>query len=358
MRSTLLISLFFLGCNQNEAQVQEESPFATAPKETAASSASTRWVAVLPAQDASLLSAPCITRTEPQARGEVSTTFRAQITRVHVQVGDTLSAGAAVADVSAPGVVAAAARYVGLRNRLRVHREHLDALVGLRKEGMVRTAAVFEQRALTAQLSADQRQAASVLRMANVPLKQAGRIADGNPLVLRAPVAGVVASVFSHPGEVVDGSEPIATIIGKAPARIEVRSPAPLVLGTSLTMHGSDGQRHELNATPITSILDAKTGMNKTWFVLRDLSVSLGDGMACTVRWSVQADVWQVPAASVTTTGDGSLLWRLRSGVPEAISVQILNSSGSSVLVRGALADGDSVAADADTYADTRESSS
>ena len=115
-------------------------------------------------------------------------------------------------------------------------------------------------------------------------------------------------------------------------------------------MQGSDGQRHELNPTPITSIMDAKTGMHKTWFALRDLAVPLGDGMSCTIQWSVNADIWQVPAASVKTSAEGSLLWRLRSGTPQKIPVQILNSSGSSILVKGALTDGDSVAADATAY--------
>ncbi len=344
-RLSLLLLVLAIGCGREVATSEPEANPGEATA-SAASSAAARWVPLHAAKDASMLSAPCVVRAQADAAGEVSTTFRVQVKTVHVQVGDVVKKGQAVVDVSSPEVVAAAAAYLGHSGRLKVHRERLQALQQLRKEGMVRTSAVFEQEALVSELGANMRGALAVLRMAGLGPKDAGRVAQSTRVTLVAPVAGVVASIDGRPGEVLDGSASFARIVGPAHARIEVASPAALVLGETLTMLSSDGKRYELVPTPISSTTAADTGMHRTWFALADASVQLGDGLRCTIEWTLSDNVWQAPAGAVATTAEGSMVWRRRGGIVQRIVVQVLRSSGASVLVHGALQPGDEVSAD------------
>ena len=310
------------------------------------SSAPTRWVAVRPAQDASLLSAPCVVRAAAHGSGEVSTTFRVQVKTVLVQVGDSVAIGQPIAEVVAPEVVAAAAEYLGLFSRLKVHRERLQALQELRKEGMVRTSAVFEQKALISELSASLKNASAVLKMAHLLPKDASRILQSNQFVLVAPVAGIVSEIKGHPGEVLEEASSIARIVGTASARIEASSPVSLTVGNSLSMIAADGRSYALVPTPISTLVSPETGMHKTWFSLLDASTRLGGGQRCTLEWSLSENVWEAPAASISTTENSSFLWRRRNSKVSQVVVQVLKSSGSSVLVQGELKDGDQVAAD------------
>ncbi len=347
MSRALLISLVLMSanCSTNEDASSKVLPTAET-RAVGASSAAARWVALRPAADASLLTAPCTVRAEPHAPGQVSFVFRAQVTQVHVQVGDVVHKGQPVVDVLASEIVTAAADYLGAASRLKVHRERLDALNVLRKEGMVKSATVFEQKMLVAELSAEMRQAAAILRLAQLAPKDAGRIAQSSTLTLRAPVDGVVASVNGHPGEVMDGSSPFAEIVGSAKSRIEVSSPSPLMIGESLAMRSADGEHYELNPQALSSVVKADTGMHLTWFALATPSTLLSDGMRCTVEFSVSEEVWEAPAGAIATGPDGRFVLRRRAGKVERVAVQRMRGSGASVLLRGDFKSGDELSAD------------
>ncbi len=344
MRWILLVATVVLGASCSKSD--SASAPTEEPQEAIASSIGARWVVVQPAKDASMLSAPCVARADAHATGEVSSAFRVQVKLVHVQVGDVVQEGQAIVDVTAPEIVSAAATYLGLASRLKVHRQRLDALGELRKEGMVRSAAVFEQQALVAEISAGMREAAAVLKLAQLSPKDAGRIAQSTRLTLKAPVAGVVASIAAHPGEVLDGSMTFAEIIGPARARIEVSSPGALAPGESLTMVTSEGQRYDLHPKPISTVVEADTGTHQTWFELKDSTVVLSDGLRCSVQFSVSEDVWEIPVGAVATAPEGPMVWRRRGAEVKRISVQIFSGSGASILVRGDIAAGDFVSAD------------
>lgn len=356
MNRNILLTLALLGasCSRDKDVADVPAPSSEAGAEALTSSAAARWIPIRAPQDSSMLTAPCVVRAQADAMGEVSSTFRAQVSRVHVQVGDVVQKGQPIVDVSAPEIVAAAASYVGLGNRLRVHRKRLNSLQTLREEGMVRTSAVFEQEALVAELEAQMREAVAVLRLAGLAPKDAGRMTQDTILSLRAPVDGVVASLSGHPGEVLDGSTPLARIIGPALARIEVSSPAALMIGETLTMTSADGARYKLAPTPVSSVVAADTGMHRTWFALADSTTRLGDGLRCTLEWSVADGVWEAPAGAVATTPEGSAVWRRRDDKVERVIVEVMRSSGTSILLRGPLQDGDMLSADGATGSTTK----
>ncbi len=329
-------------CSKSSDVASEESIPPRDTSKAAVSSIPARWVPLRPAGDASMLSAPCVVRAEAHATGEVSSSFRVQIQDVHVQVGDLVRRGQAIVEVTSPDVVSAAATYLGLSSRLKVHRERLAALGDLRKEGMVRTSAVFEQQALVAELSAGMREAAAVLRLAGLSAADAGRIVKSTRLTLSAPVDGVVASISAHPGEVLDGAMTFAEISAPARARIEVSSPGALAPSTSISMLTADGFRYELIPQPVSTVVQTDSGMHLSWFDLKDRSAVLNNGLRCSVEFSVSEDLWEVPSGAVA---DGTTLVRRRGDVVAKIPVVVLSGSGASVLVRGDLQAGDFVSA-------------
>lgn len=343
-RAVLVVAVALsVGCSKGD-EVDQDSNVDQGAE--AVSSISARWTPLRSAANSSMLSAPCVARAEAHATGEVSSSFRVQVKEVHVQVGDVVTQGQAIADVTSPEIISAAARYLGLSSRLKVHRERLEALGDLRKEGMVRNAVVFEQQALVAELSAGIREAVAVLRLAQVAPKDAARIAQSARVTLKAPVAGVVSTIRAHPGEVLDGAMTFAEIIGPAHARIEVSSPGALAVGEKVTMVTADGLRYELAPKPISTVVKSDTGMHQTWFALKDTSVLLSDGLRCSVEFGVSDDVWEVPVRAAVNTENDTTLLRRRGEVVKRIPIEIHSRSGASLLVRGELKAGDMVSAD------------
>ncbi len=156
----------------------------------------------------------------------------------------------------------------------------------------------------------------------------------------------MVALINGHPGEVLDGSMSFAQIIGSASARIEVSSPTALTIGASLVMRAPDGAIYPLKPTPVATAIAADSGMYRTWLALTDSSVQLGDGLRCTIESTFTDDVWQAPARAVTTTSKGNVVWRRRNSTVEQIVVEVLQTSGASVLLRGPFEVGDDISAD------------
>ena len=348
MTKVVLVVVLLLGtaCSKSSDGASEEAIPKRESSNAAVSSITARWVPLRPAGDASMLSAPCVVRAEAHATGEVSSAFRVQIQNVLVQVGDVVTRGQAIVEVTSPDVVSAAATYLGLSSRLKVHRERLAALGELRKEGMVRSSAVFEQQALVAELSAGMREAAAVLRLAQLSPGDAARIAKSTRLTLSAPVAGVVASISAHPGEVLDGAMTFAEISAPARARIEVSSPGALAPATSISMRTADGLRYDLMPQPVSSVTQTDSGMHLTWFEIKDPAAVLSNGLRCSVEFSVSEDLWEVPSGAIAKVSEVTMLLRRRGEVVTQIPVVVLSGSGASVLVRGDLQAGDVVSAD------------
>ncbi len=338
----LLFPLLALHCSQ--ADDLPEAPSDENSSEEASSPS--RWVKLHRPKDVSLLSAPCVVRSLAHATGNVSLAFSAQVVEVLVQVGDPVTKGQAIATVLAPEVMAAAAQYLGVSSRAKVHRERLATLQELRKEGMVKASAVFEQRALLSELSAEMRSSVAVLRMANLRPGDANRILSNNAFALLSPVDGIVATMEGHPGEVLKEATPIAQVVGKASARVEVTSANALRAGSNYSMVSADGHTYPLNPSPVSSIVAADTGMHTTWFALQESQTPLGDGQRCTVNWKSSEDQWEGPIDAIVTTSQGSMVWRKRKGEVERVVVTVVNASGASLWLQGPFVDGDQIAAD------------
>src|SRR5690606_36387726 len=229
----------------------------TPPTEVAA----LRWVPVSAPQDASLLEAPAVVRAAAGASGEVSSSYRARVERVHTQVGSRVERGDPIVDVLAPEVFVAAAAYVGSKRRLELHAERAEELERLRAEGLVEKSRVFEHRMLAAELQARRDEARAVLRAAGVNPQTADALARGGALTLRAPVGGIVVELDAQPGEIREAAAgPLARTRGEGSARVEVRTPGACPAGDRAVPGLTDGRESPLRGEPVAVVIDPVAG--------------------------------------------------------------------------------------------------
>lgn len=340
-RTLLVMSLCLVACGRDETSAPPEEP-AAPPAHTVA----LRWVPVMVPEDASLLEAPGVVRAAAEATGEVSSSYRARVERVHTRVGSVIERGDPVVDVLAPEVFEAAATYVGTSKRLELHAERAAELEQLRGEGLVEKSKVFEQRMLAAELEARRDEARAILRAAGVSTGAARALTNGGALTLRAPVSGIVVEVDAQPGEIRDaGTGPLARIRGEGSARVEVRTPSPWPQGERATLELADGREIALRGEPVASAIDPTSGTHMHWLVPEE-ERSLPDGLRGVVRIAARDGIWEVPAGAVQQEGTSSTVLRRRAGGVTQIEVVVVTSSGASALVRGPLQKGDEVAAD------------
>ncbi|HJL17860.1 MAG TPA: efflux RND transporter periplasmic adaptor subunit [Sandaracinaceae bacterium LLY-WYZ-13_1] len=346
-RSIGLLALALAACGSAEEASIE-------PADEAAASAPTRWVGVARPADRGMLEAPAVARAAADASGEVAATVRVRVTRWHVQPGATVEAGDPVVDVAAPALVDAAAAHAGASRRLRVHAERADELEAARREGLVRSAEVFEQRSLVAELRAARDRAAATLRAAGLDPRRAGAIVRSGQVTLRAPVGGVVTAGTARPGEIREpGGDPLARVVGSGVARVEVRTSEPWPVGTP-TFHATDGRVIPLASTPLATVVDPDDGTRVAWYSPSDGDTRLPNGLRGVARLAGPQDLWEVPVDAVDERAGRAVLVRRREGAEATVDVEVVSSSGATAWVRGepagALREGDRVAANLERH--------
>ncbi|MCC6877796.1 MAG: hypothetical protein IT378_26030, partial [Sandaracinaceae bacterium] len=194
---------------------------------------------------------------------------------------------------------------------------------------------------------AERARALAVLRSAGLTSADARDVLRRGTVTLRAPITGVVRSLDAHPGESREpGGTPFARLIGRGPARIEVRSTEPLPSQAELTFEGTDGQEIPLASAPLSSVTDPVDGMRVAWLAPRD-ALELADGLRGRVRMRFTvADAWAVPPSALRLEPEGATLLRQAGEAHEAVRVQVLSTAGAQAIVQGSLREGDRVSAE------------
>lgn len=315
------------------------------PRPTAPASASARWVPVEKPSGASLLEMPAVVRSDRAARGDIATLSRVRVLRVHVQVGSRVAAGAPVVDVVSPELLDAAGSRQAAAERARVHGERATALEALLSEGLVTQAQVFEQKTARRLAEAEKLAALGVLRGAGQSERDASLLLARGYFTLASPVDGVVTELEAYPGRTFEGGlGPLGRVVGEGPARIEVTAGRSWPPATALSFRSLDGKWVELDPAPISRVREPSDGTERLWFSPR-VETRLPDGLTGIVRITAADDVFQVPAAAVAQTTGEARVFVQRGDGGEALLVRVVGGSGTSALVRGALALGQRVAA-------------
>lgn len=343
----VLALLLATGCNGGA-----EAPAEVAPAEHhEAASSSTRWVEVVAPHDATLLEAPATVVAGAEGRATVDVAYRSTVVEARVRVGDRVEAGAALVEVAVPELLAAAAVLSGADEQIGTHQRRKDRLADLQGQGLVGAADVFELERSLGALSAERRLALATFKAAGVDPRQRGELLRRGTVVLRSPIAGVVSHLDASVGAVMDPGGRLATVLGRAPARVEVVHTEPLPAGLPLEFVGNDGSRFALRTEPVATAVEPGLGRALAWYEPED-GEPRADGLRGRVRVLAQTEgLYEVPRGALRLhEGRAHVARRGPGDEPEEVEVQVLRSSGSSALVRSAaLKLGDDVAIDSTT---------
>lgn len=335
-----------LGCGRvDDAAAPAESAAAAAP---VVASAAVRWVEVQPpAHDVALFEVPAWIVQGPTGHADVAVTARVRVVKVAVRAGDTVTAGQTVAEVEAPDLVQAAATRRSAEARIAAHLRHVTGLRSMQREGLVRTAEVFQIEMQLADLHAVRAEAEARLRGAGVADADVPALLTTGRWLLRAPIAGVVREVTAVPGAVIEPPNRLATLDAPQNGRAEVHLHHALPPGARLTLVLADGTALPLDPTPVATTVDGADGSTVAWFDTLP-ATSLPAGTRGVVRVAgLAADVLQVPARALLYREGKAQVIVQRGAVGQQVDVVVIASAGAIALVRGLRA-GERVAAEAD----------
>lgn len=313
------------------------------------------WAVVERPGDASLLELPARIVAAAQSRARVETPLRGTVVTVTARVGDRVEVGTPIVELRIPEVIEAAAIMSGTGKQIGSHKARRSRLEELKAAGLVGAGEVFDVESNLGRLSAERRLALATLAAVGVTSEQRSEVLARGTVVFTSPIAGVVAQIDAVPGDVVEPSANLATILGLAPARIEVISPSALPdldEWGSLEFEGLDGIRIALAPTPSATAVEPGLGRMLAWFDTADPKLELADGVRGRVELrSADPKLLEVPRRALRLADGRAWVGRQSaSGEIEMVEVTVLRSVGSSALIRSeALAVGDRIAIDAAT---------
>ena len=355
MRSTRSVLALALGLTQacTGPGGGAPEPEAQAHAHEAEGASSAGWAEVEAPHDATLLEAPATIRAQAEARAHLDVPYVATVLDVKVRVGDRVEVGDPMVEVAMPAVLGAAAVLSAADEQIGTHRRRKDRLDELQEQGLVGAADVFELERQLGALSAERRQALATFEAAGIDPRRRGEVLRRGTVRLEAPVAGVVAHLHATPGAVVEPGGRLATVLGRAPARVEVVLAEPLPSGLELTFVGSDGRRIALRSEPVATVVEPDLGRTLAWYEPAD-----GEPQADGLRGRVVVHgelpgLVQIPRAALRLHEGQAFVARrgaTAADPPQPVPVQVLRSSGTSALVRSAALEvGDAVAVDTAT---------
>lgn len=343
----ITLTVFAIGAGAAGCKKEAPPPAAQARDEGPASARSP-WVKARPPEGLSMLDAPAKVLAPPDAVGAVTAPFPGRVVKIHVRPGQSVAAGDPIADVAMVELVRAAAAYSAAGTRLAAHRRRKAQLDQLRADGLARLADIAEVETALAGARADQQAALGTLRAAGAGPQDAGSIvASGGALALRSPVAGVVLEVNAAVGEGRDlGDGPIARVAGKGPVRVEARLSYAPPEGARFEVVPPRGDAFAVKPVATSPLVEGADGTVRAWFE-PEQAVELPHGTACRLRVLVAegAGVVAVPAKAVGLRAGKAVVVARKADGP--VDVTVLATSGADALVKGPIAPGDEVAAEA-----------
>ena len=314
----------------------------------AASSVETRWLTVAPATDLAILEAPAWTVAAPGGTALLTTTVRGRIEGVLARAGDRVQAGDALVLLRAPELVSAVAARASAQKRITAYEKHVKELASLRKEGLLRTAELFQVEAQLADILAEKSKSDAILRGAGLDDRAAHEVEQTGLWTLRAPITGVVRAIAAEIGGLAEpGGPPLVQLVGLQPARVEVHLQQALPIGVRVRFVPTTGAAIDLQEAMTATVFDPQNGSQIRWFEPVTAIHLPGDLRGRLVVAALPDGAFQVPARALVQRPDGAAVVLQVGANAEFRHVDVLAVTGTSAIVRG-LQKADVIAADAD----------
>lgn len=226
-----------------------------------------------------------------------------------------------------------------------------EARLAQMERDLARVARLAERKAATVEEREQMETATAALRAARDAA--AAQRDDARRLLgeasLRATYAGTVTAVHGEPGEWMQPGRPVVEIAGDGGLEVEVEIPESLrgaiAVGAPVPVDLPLSGAHA--AGRVTSLAAGAPGPGRLFAAVVTLEAdsSLAAGLAAEVRVPVHGEpAAAVPLSAVLNPGASRPgLFRVRDGHVEAVAVELGALVGDAVIVRGAIAAGDTV---------------
>ncbi len=337
----ILLCATLLGCGKAPTELP-------APEPAGASSVETRWLTVTPATDQAILEATAWTVAAPGGVALLTTTVRGRIERVLTRPGDRVHAGDALVQLRAPELVSAVAARASAQKRITAYEKHVKELAALRRDGLLRTAELFQVEAQLADIQAERSAAEAILRGAGLDDAAAAEVQQTGLWTLRAPIDGVVRAVTAELGGLAEpGAPPLVQLVGDRAARVEAHLHQPLPAGVRVRFEPTLGPAVDLQDAATATAIDPQDGSQVRWFepaTPTELPTNLRGRL---VVAALPDGAFQVPARALMQRPDGAAVVLQQGAGAVFRHVEVLAVSGTSAIVRG-VHKADVIAAEAD----------
>lgn len=295
-----------------------------------------------PAQAIALEHLPATLEAALEHSTAITSPYPGTVSRVLVLEGEDVAAGTPLAWVQSREYLALETAATRAASETKLAKAQAERDAALLSEGIIPAARAEASKAQYAQAAATQAEAQRALLLA--PRARAGAPGEYE---LRAPMAGRVLERRITPGQALEALETAFVVADAsrvdAVIRVPVSAREQLRPGLVVSLAGSDLTGHLVAVghavDPGSQTLVARARFEQA------RSLVPGENTTVTIQLPAPADSLALPRMAVIRQGNDSVAFVVEAGGYRPVSVEVLGQSRDSVIVRGELSAGESVAA-------------
>ncbi|WP_343313511.1 efflux RND transporter periplasmic adaptor subunit [Brucella sp. BE17] len=253
------------------------------------------------------------------------------MTKVFVKAGDKVKVDDAIAEMDSEAETIAVARAQTALEDAETRRQRVNRLRA--------TNTATEVQAVEAELGVAN--ARLVLQDAQLALSRR---------TIRAPISGVVGILPINEGNYVTAQTPVARIDDRSKMLIDIWVPerfAPkIAAGQPLTAESTafQGEKHNGTINAVDNMLDEASRTLHVRAEVENTDDRLRAGMSFSVTVLFPGERYpSVDPLAIQWSADGSYIWRIENGIAKRITTRIVQRNANSILVDGALKQGDMI---------------
>ncbi len=287
----------------------------------------------------------------PSQEYVVSAPLAGVVDQLLVGQNEVVKPGQALLRLVSPDLGEQQLKLMEAASRNRLAQRTLQREKQLAAEGIVPDRRAQDAELAAAEDQARLRQAEAALRLAGLDAASIRRVAEGgamqDALVIRARAGGIVTDLGIKPGERVQQSDPLVRIADTRKLWLDIQLPVGrqsqvAARGGQVSVVGRDAGAVTTNLG--TTVSDSQTVVLRAEVMHGAALLRLGEFVQTQVAFAGGGEGWPVPVAAVARQGDKAYVFvRTEKGFV-ATPVEVLDSAGQALRVKGALRPGQEIA--------------
>lgn len=287
----------------------------------------------------------------PSQEYVVSAPLSGVVDQLLVGQNDAVKPGQPLLRLSSPELGEQQLKLLEAASRNRLAQRTLQREKQLAAEGIVPERRAQDAETAAAEDRARLRQAEAALRLAGLDAAAIRRVAEGgamqDALLIRARAGGIVTDLGVKPGQRVQQSDPLARVADTRKLWLDIQ--LPVERQSQVTARGGQVTVAGRDATAVTTSLGATVSDSQTVVLRADVTrgadlLRPGEFVQAQVAFAAGSEGWPVPVAAVARQGDKAYVFVRTDKGFVATPVDVLDSAGQALRVKGALRAGQEIA--------------